>query len=761
MQIHRARFIVGKEVMPSILSRWRIRAVSQSSHHSAQVALPAPMTTTTVGIPTRVERANEEQHLHEPQIQGPGPVTQKIYPDLDLLRDELAAEPTAIRHGLPPPVRRGLTSSSNPSMPVLETTQPTAPSGPSAKEGDDVSPKASHSSGSSGHTTPSARGFIERLGNWSTFGRRRAPPPSLNEFGVQVSPSPSAWRAVRANSRRSSRPSFKTASTHSSPHENKENTPRLSSQSSSGRRTPAAAARSNSNKHISTPVARELGFDSPRTLGHPSPEVHNVPSAPPPLPPLDHPALRSRAETATYPPRARSVGVENHVEVTPGQFTFGKSLRPYRSLPRVQQIFKTRMNMSGEEGNQGPGGDGLAVDAAGNMGGVPVPTAAPWASQEPIRVHSKSLSLLAPSIPSSSSSSSQSIPPSSSTPLGSVDPHDPVASNLYDHDPNVSIFGRVARMQQDAPRVRDKKPLRSSLKASARPSPTPIASSSSSNTGSTLMPSFSLVAAVATASDGAPLQTPVSSPGRSEIAKGKRKAEDVDITPPDSKKATFAVPGASHVFSVYSLASYYVIHLVYALIAASPRQHTTSAPSSYKRARLSAPSPSPAPPNAHNTGTYSSRASSRARAPSSTGTGTVPPDGSSERGRRRSLSQRSIPISALVTPHAPSVGRASSAYHMRDPRRPSRRMETGWALRFRTAEEDGSPVQAWLFYIALVLFPLWWLGSVWRIPQTRVVGGTDTEKAVPLDDPQIEFGACLHRDSFCSLWKAHVNGCTY
>jgi hypothetical protein len=68
-------------------------------------------------------------------------------------------------------------------------------------------------------------------------------------------------------------------------------------------------------------------------------------------------------------------------------------------------------------------------------------------------------------------------------------------------------------------------------------------------------------------------------------------------------------------------------------------------------------------------------------------------------------------------------------------------METGWALRFRTVEEDGSPVQAWLFYVGLVPFPLWWIGAVWRVPQTRVVGGTDTEKAVPLDDPQIEFGA--------------------
>ena len=541
--------------MPSILSRLRTRALSQSSRQSAQLALPPSTTATIVTTPARAERTDERQPFHEPPIRESAPVVQKIYPDLDLLPDEFAVEPTMIRRGLPPPVRRGLTSLSNLTTPVLETDQPDAPSARTDKEGDDDSPKASHSSGSSGHTAPSARGFIERLGTWSTFGRRRAPPPSLNEFGRQISPSPSAWRARRANSRRSSRPSSKTASTHSSPHENKENTPRLSSQSSSGRRTPAAAARS--NRHISTPVARELGFDSPRTLGHPSPDVRDAPSPPPPLPPLDHPALHPRAKTATYPRRTRSVGVKNNVKSIPGQFTFGKSLRPYRSLPRVQHIFVTRMNKSEEEGGNddqqqgGPGGEGLADDAAtGNERMVPVPTIASW----PIRVHSKSLSLLPPSIPSSSSSSSPNLtPPSASVPLGSVDAHDPVVSNLYDHDLKISIFGKVDRMQQDAPHTRDKKPLRSSLKASARPSPTPIASSSSSNAGSTLMPSFSLVAAVATASNNAPLHTPVSSPVRSETtkAKGKRKAEDVDITPPDSKKATFAVPavpGAPHVF---------------------------------------------------------------------------------------------------------------------------------------------------------------------------------------------------------------------
>jgi hypothetical protein len=178
----------------------------------------------------------------------------------------------------------------------------------------------------------------------------------------------------------------------------------------------------------------------------------------------------------------------------------------------------------------------------GDQGKVPVPTIASWPSARPIKVLSQ---LLGP--PSSSTSSSSSSSPSNPTPIsapvGPVHAHDPIAHNLY--DPNLSLFDNVVGMQQDAPRVRDKKPLRSSLKASARPSPTPIASSSSSNAGtSALMPSFSLVAATVAASDTAPHQTPLSSPDRSETVNGKRKAEDVEITPPDGKKATFAVPGA-------------------------------------------------------------------------------------------------------------------------------------------------------------------------------------------------------------------------
>ncbi|KAN0127969.1 hypothetical protein V8E53_014223 [Lactarius tabidus] len=133
--------------------------------------------------------------------------------------------------------------------------------------------------------------------------------------------------------------------------------------------------------------------------------------------------------------------------------------------------------------------------------------------------------------------------------------------------------------------------------------------------------------------------------------------------------------------------------------------------------------------NAHNTGTYSSRASARlSRAPStrsgphgsSTGPESGSPESASERERRRSVSQRSIPISALVIPHTRLPSAVHPPHTMCHPRRPPRRVETGLTLRFRTSEEEGSPAQAWMFYIALVLFPLWWIAAVWRVPKTRV-----------------------------------------
>ncbi|CDO72190.1 hypothetical protein BN946_scf184970.g42 [Trametes cinnabarina] len=229
------------------------------------------------------------------------------------------------------------------------------------------------------------------------------------------------------------------------------------------------------------------------------------------------------------------------------------------------------------------------------------------------------------------------------------------------------------------------------------------------------------------------LETPVNQ-------KGKRKAEEVDLTPPDQRTgqhATFVLPEGGH------------------------RSHHASeisrAPSSFngrKRARLSTASPSaspgqsrPASVSRHPTDSWPNRSANpstlhRSASKTASMRSGMRPESMiaavhRNAERRRSLSEISIPISALVAPHAPSMSVRSSMYHMRDPRRP-RVHPTPWYLERRTADQEGSPVQAWFFFLGFILFPLWYVASFWRIPKTRQVGGTDTEKAVTLDDPQVE-----------------------
>lgn len=83
---------------------------------------------------------------------------------------------------------------------------------------------------------------------------------------------------------------------------------------------------------------------------------------------------------------------------------------------------------------------------------------------------------------------------------------------------------------------------------------------------------------------------------------------------------------------------------------------------------------------------------------------------------------------------------------MRDPHRPPPVRPTSWGLHFKNEDEEGSVMHAWFFFIGFILFPLWWYASFAPIPRTRRVGGTDTEKAVTIDDPQVEHG------EWCYLW---------
>ncbi|KAJ7139563.1 hypothetical protein C8R44DRAFT_764814 [Mycena epipterygia] len=251
-----------------------------------------------------------------------------------------------------------------------------------------------------------------------------------------------------------------------------------------------------------------------------------------------------------------------------------------------------------------------------------------------------------------------------------------------------------------------------------------------------------------------PLQTPPRTSSSGSI-KGKRKADEVENgnTPPDLKKereqkATFAVGPrplrASNATTVNS----------------------NHAPSSYhrqKRARLSTPSDSRpgsrsgADPNdPHDTaatvGSWSSRRSARPQSQQSR-------TASLHRApSRRSMSQSSIPISALISPHAPSIARSGhgSAFHMRDPHKPPRIQPTGWSLSIgeldlrgtdrwrRWTEAGGSPLHAWLFFLGFVVFPVWWAATFLRVLRTRRIGHAGKGPAdarVVLDDPQLEFDA--------------------
>ncbi|THV03906.1 hypothetical protein K435DRAFT_817146 [Dendrothele bispora CBS 962.96] len=341
-------------------------------------------------------------------------------------------------------------------------------------------------------------------------------------------------------------------------------------------------------------------------------------------------------------------------------------------------------------------------------------------------------------------------------------------------------------------------------------------------------------------------------PENGNSGKGKRKADEVDGspegTPPDVKKqqrATFAADPrphrasgtSSHAPSSYTrkraklsaAASTSAAGLAAAMASVGENDSRNSKPPSRSNSRQSQ--------NAATTGTWTSsksrngvnidipartqsRASHRSqrqsvRAPSRASAlnpshmhnqDATPSRAPSRHSRRGSISAASIPISALISPHAPSISHRSTPYHMRDPHKPPRVQPTPWSLSFPEAgpgEEDylrgrlksmarsigsnsalkslkgkfrtkdagndgdeddkqhyddrepgssspigwieggGSPLHAWLFFAGFILFPIWWIaGFLVRIPKTRRIDpGRRGEKAVVLDDPQVEHDA--------------------
>ena len=104
---------------------------------------------------------------------------------------------------------------------------------------------------------------------------------------------------------------------------------------------------------FTTPVARQLGFDSPHTFGCPTPYDRCRRSSPPPLPPLDHPELaavllaRSKAANTNQPVFSSHSNIPSNQlfqqedPVSPMPSKFGISLRNNTSLPGITHTLES------------------------------------------------------------------------------------------------------------------------------------------------------------------------------------------------------------------------------------------------------------------------------------------------------------------------------------------------------------------------------------------------------------------------------------
>ncbi|KAJ7465063.1 hypothetical protein FB451DRAFT_428735 [Mycena latifolia] len=207
---------------------------------------------------------------------------------------------------------------------------------------------------------------------------------------------------------------------------------------------------------------------------------------------------------------------------------------------------------------------------------------------------------------------------------------------------------------------------------------------------------------------------------------GKRKAEDRDVDGGGAPRAIDTVdPRARNASHSHS---------------STPSSSHAHAPSSFHRQKRAKLGVGMAPDQQHGQSHSASGESG-----SSAGSPHTPARQLSRAASRAS----SLPISALVAPHAPSVARSAggTAYHMRDPRKAPRVQPTGWGL---TLGDGGSGAHAWLFFAGFLFFPLWWIaGLCVPVPRTRRLrSGSGAEEAqeqekgtVVLDDPQVEFDA--------------------
>lgn len=297
--------------MPSFLSRLRNRATGQSSAQSSP-SIAEPVT------------PRDETEIFPP-VASYIPIDRKIRPDLNALLESYVAEgaigrdvrsstghsPVQGEFGLSPlrprPNKRRQSAqksvqvlSQTPSMPrgrTLRTRMSQPPSG--GTFGKHASSFLDLSAPNSFHSLPTRRHSRKEKENHASLPHRR---------------SASSTRPSHGRSSRSLNRSVSFASAAYTP-----KTPVRSLSPSI--RTPSTRSSKSPYARFSTPSAYNRQFDSPRTFGYPTPPNTRISglnasesSPPPPLPPLDHPELTT-------------------------SFTFGKSVRPYSSMPKVQNVF--------------------------------------------------------------------------------------------------------------------------------------------------------------------------------------------------------------------------------------------------------------------------------------------------------------------------------------------------------------------------------------------------------------------------------------
>jgi hypothetical protein len=345
--------------MPSFLSRLRTRAASTST--STPVQSPSPSSATTLAPPIVIYPTTPTT---SPTPSPPviSPLNRRIHPDVNSLLATYAAEQeSAVGLGLRPSSRRHSIDGSSPRLTQIRHALETPAT---LEEVSEPSHSGEPSQAQAVDDPGQARRLLHRIsqlaspGEWSTFGRIRAyTSPKIGDFGdppasPRHSGPPTAGRSTpSARTTASRRSSAKPSSSQS--HESKH----------SSNQSPTTPVRPTSQ--ITAAVAADLGFDSPRTLGYPSPDLRAMGShsnsPPPPLPPFNHPSLRIKprgdpdppaavsstvtydpyaSEQQTYPRRSRS----SRDQLAFSSFPFSKARSrskssPSSPKPKAQQIF--------------------------------------------------------------------------------------------------------------------------------------------------------------------------------------------------------------------------------------------------------------------------------------------------------------------------------------------------------------------------------------------------------------------------------------